>query len=88
MAAPAACWARRPVSKRTVRLPYEPLSMTASAKVISGPSMRASFQVDGAAGVPVPLVFDRGPRHPAVRRGPGATVEDRGRWARNRRVWQ
>ena len=32
--------------------------------------------MDGAAGVPVPLVFDRGPRHPAVRRGPGATVED------------
>ncbi len=37
---PAACLASRPVSKRTVRLPYEPLSMTASAKVISGPSMK------------------------------------------------
>src|SRR5660397_179455 len=36
---PAACWARRPVSNRTVRVPYLPLSITASANWISGPSI-------------------------------------------------
>src|SRR6187549_1067282 len=35
---PAACLARRPVSNRTVRVPNVPLSITASAAVISGPS--------------------------------------------------
>ena len=38
---PAACLARRPVSKRTVRVPKRPLSMTASANWISGPSTGA-----------------------------------------------
>ena len=40
---PAACLASRPVSNRTVRVPKRPLSMTASAKVISGPSMGPPF---------------------------------------------
>ena len=37
--APCACCARRPVSNRTVRLPNLPLSRTASANLISGPSI-------------------------------------------------
>ena len=39
--APCACCARRPVSKRIVRVPKRPLSRTASAAVISGPSKRS-----------------------------------------------
>ncbi len=38
---PAACLARRPVSNRTVRVPKRPLSITASANWISGPSTGA-----------------------------------------------
>src|SRR4051812_50210896 len=37
---PCACCARRPASKRMVRLPNFPLSRTASADLISGPSKR------------------------------------------------
>ncbi|MFC5040829.1 hypothetical protein [Ornithinimicrobium kibberense] len=39
MTEPPACLARRPVSNRTVRVPKLPLSIVASANVISGPSM-------------------------------------------------
>src|SRR5918993_457708 len=39
--APCACCASRPVSNRTVRVPKRPLSRTASAAVISGPSKRS-----------------------------------------------
>ncbi len=42
---PCACWARRPVSKRMVRVPKRPLSRTASVAVISGPSRGLSFFV-------------------------------------------
>ena len=36
---PAACWANRPVSKRMVRVPNVPLSMTADALVAVGSDM-------------------------------------------------
>src|SRR6478672_1180251 len=44
MAAPAACLARRPVSKRITRLPKRPLSMTASENWISGPSIESHLR--------------------------------------------
>ena len=68
--APPACLARRPVSKRTVRVPKQPLSMTASAKVMSGPSMWAlAFFFSSAAHIVVVCVVSSGA---PARRGPGA----------------
>ena len=76
---PAAWRARRPVSKRMVRVPYDPLSMTAS--VIWGPSTGASCSVDRGAHVLRPVaVIDRGPRASS----PEVTTEDRTTGARCR----
>ena len=63
--APPACLARRPVSKRTVRVPKEPLSMTASANVMSGPSMWAlAFFFSSAAHIVVVCVVSSGVPRP------------------------
>src|SRR5665648_27521 len=73
--APPAWRARRPVSNRTVRVPKRPLSMTASADWISGPSMgMPSFvEVPGHSGRS--SIEVRGSRCEAP--GPRATTGDR-----------
>ncbi|MCY1226189.1 hypothetical protein D9M72_384130 [compost metagenome] len=91
MAAPAACLARRPVSKRITRLPKRPLSMTASENWISGPSKRVtsvSWLTEVQPHQPSPAsvywpalhpVIDRDPRaglH-SSKPFPGITTEDR-----------
>src|SRR3954452_23607104 len=58
----------RPVSKRTVRVPKRPLSITASANWISGPSTGALLFREGA-GRPR-AIFDRG--HRTLLRGSGS----------------
>jgi len=72
---PAACWARMPVSKRIVRLPKLPLSITVSAVWSSdmevpsaghGPAMWDEAKPGGLAGP----VFDRGLRGFGASRGP------------------
>ncbi len=73
--APPACLARRPVSKRTVRVPKEPLSMTASANVMSGPSMWAlAFFFSSAAHIVVVCVVSSGA---PTRQGLGRTYDER-----------
>src|SRR5829696_3046163 len=81
-AAPAACLASRPVSKRMVRVPKRPLSMVATASWIvlsdtSGALFLASSR-SGYGGGRVRLAGLRWER-PGSLRIPGATTEDRRR---------
>src|SRR5690606_8092132 len=60
--APCDCCASRPVSNRTVRLPYLPLSSTAAANLISGPSLGLLLFVQLRARAPCGRAGVRGRR--------------------------